>query len=88
MIKLPAYGSSQLDQPDGRKSESFDYPPSGMPPVVDQLPAYATHMEHEPIPLLSTTNVHQHHHNNHHNNMINININNNNINNNTNHYHD
>ncbi|EMF13967.1 glycosyltransferase family 2 protein [Sphaerulina musiva SO2202] len=84
MIKLPAYGSSQLDQPDGRKSESFDYPPSGMPPVVDQLPAYATHMEHEPIPLLSTTNVQQHHHHHHHhNNMININNNNN-----TNHYHD
>ncbi|GIZ42473.1 hypothetical protein CKM354_000574300 [Cercospora kikuchii] len=70
MIRLPPYGSTSLDAPDGRKSESFDYPPPQAPRAmleIDQLPAYDTHQKHHPIPLdklrpvpLTTTNVTYH----------------------------
>lgn len=47
MIKLPRYGSTD---PDGRKSETFEYPHDFM----QQLPAYETHNTRRLIPLMTT----------------------------------
>lgn len=47
MIRLPRYGSTD---PDGRKSETFEYPHNFM----QQLPAYEYHNMHTNVPLITT----------------------------------
>ncbi|KAI5359098.1 putative nucleotide-diphospho-sugar transferase [Septoria linicola] len=62
MIKLPSYDSTQFQEVDGRKSESFDYPPGPHTQMLeaDQLPAYDAHTRHNPVPL-TTTNTNTYH---------------------------
>lgn len=51
MIRLPRYGSSD---PDGRKSETFDYPHESTMRGGDELPAYETNPPHaESAPLMT-----------------------------------
>lgn len=52
MIRLPRYGSTD---PDGRKSETFEYPQHfEQDHFEQQLPAYEHHNMHANIPLITT----------------------------------
>ena len=47
MIRLPRYGSTD---PDGRKSDTFEYPHD----LMQQLPAYDTHNTRTDVHLITT----------------------------------
>ncbi len=47
MIRLPRYGSTD---PDGRKSETFEYPHE----LMQQLPAYDSYHILKNLPLITT----------------------------------